>query len=63
MVNTRYSFLDRCPEQELCEAIKDHLIPIQMGEVEAKPVPSITDSEYNRLCWEQERLQEMEPEW
>ena len=63
VVNTRYSFLDRCPEQELCEAIKDHLIPIKMGEVEAKPVPSITDSEYNRLCWEQERRQEMEPEW
>ena len=36
-------FIDRCPDKVLLEEVKRVLIPIQMGEVEAKPIfsPSI----------------------
>lgn len=36
-------FIDQCPDKVLLEEVKRVLIPIQMGEVEAKPIfsPSI----------------------
>ena len=37
ILNTMGNFIDRCSDQELLEEIKKDLIPIQLGETQAKP--------------------------
>lgn len=51
---TSMSFLDRVPDQKLCEQIKEHLIPMQMGEVEPGEVLSFTDEESELLVGQDE---------
>lgn len=42
ILETSGGFIDRCPNQELCQQILLILAPIQMGETEAKDFPYIS---------------------
>ena len=37
ILNTFGNFINQCPDKQLLEDVKQHLLPIQYGEVEPKP--------------------------
>ena len=43
-------FIDTCPDKELLGKVKEHLIPMQMGEVEPKVFFCPTAQEANAYC-------------
>ena len=57
ILETSGGFIDRCPNQELCQQIIQILAPIQMGKCEARDFPHISRElfdEYGR--WEDETV-------
>ena len=57
ILDTFGGFINRCPDQELCKEILKYLVPIQMGEVEAKEILMITRDEYDSYGrWEDEQV-------
>ena len=50
-MNTRGGFIRQCPDQELCMKIIEHLVPIQLGDEEAKAIGAVPrdafDEQYN----------------
>lgn len=47
VLSTIGSFIDQCPDQELCNRVKEYLVPMQMGEKAPTKVfsPSVQDVE------------------
>ena len=55
ILETAGGFIDRCPDQELCQQILPILAPIQMGETEAKDFPYISRELFDEYGqWEDE---------
>lgn len=50
ILDTIGGFIDHCPDQEKCEEIKKTLIPIQMGEEEAKDIVAVSRDLYDEYC-------------
>lgn len=61
ILNTIGSFIDQCPNQELCRKILPNLIVIQTGEVEASQFPIVTREMFDEYCdMEEEAVMEAE---
>ena len=55
ILETARGFIDRCPDQELCQQTLPILAPIQMGETEAKDFPYISRELFDEYGqWEDE---------
>lgn len=57
ILKTFGGFIDCCPNQELCQQILPLLVPIQMGEIEAKDFPHISRELFDEYGqWEDEMV-------
>lgn len=57
ILETFGGFIDRCPNPELCRQILPLLVPIQMGETEAKDFPHISRELFDEYGqWEDEMV-------
>jgi len=50
VLNTYGFFIDSCPDKELLEKVKEHLIPMQMGMTEPQEIYAPTEQEANAYC-------------
>ena len=54
ILNTFGNFINQCPDKQLLEDVKQHLLPIQYGEVEPKPFFCPTMEEVEEYYMQQE---------
>ena len=50
ILDTFGGFINNCPNQELCRQIIPILVPIQMGEAEAKEFPMVSREAFDDYC-------------
>lgn len=50
ILDTCGGFIDHCPDQNRCEEIKKILIPIQIGETEAKDIVAVERGVFEEYC-------------